>query len=53
MNTYIILKNSIGVELSENAVFPGESIENALIRLLQSRELGPLDEGDTIQIVVR
>ena len=53
MNTYIVLKNSIGGELSEDEVLPGESIDNALIRLLQSKQLGPLDEGDTIEIVTR
>lgn len=53
MATYIVLKNSIGGELSEDEVLPGESIDNALIRLLQSKQLGPLDEGDTIEIVIR
>ena len=31
MNTYIILKNDIGGELSEDDVLPEESIDNALI----------------------
>ena len=53
MATYIVLKNSIGGELSEDEVLPGESIDNALIRLLKSKQLGPLDEGDTIEIVIR
>ncbi len=53
MNTYIILKNDIGGEIGANEVLPGESIDNAFIRLLKSKQLGPLDEGDTIEIVTR
>lgn len=53
MNTYIILKNDIGGEIGAHEVLPGESINNALIRLLKSLELPPLDEGDTLEIVTR
>lgn len=53
MDTYIILKNSIGDEIGEFEVFPGEEIDTALVRLLRTRDICCLEEGDSIEIVSR
>lgn len=53
MATYIVLKNNIGGELSENAVLAEESIDSALTKLLQSGQPSPLNKEDTNEVIAR
>ncbi len=49
-DTYITVKNANGGKIEQYEVFPGESIDTALMRLLKSNTICNLDKGDTISV---
>ena len=53
MDTFIVLKNGFEEEIGEHEVFPGEDINNALVRMIRNNELPPLDIGDVLEVVNR